>query len=127
MKSAVFQCIRCKAEVPINLIDAKVQEPKACSNCKLKDTFQIVHKYCHFTDKQYVKLQELPEYVPEGQTPTSMNILCYDNNVNGMRPGDRVEIVGLYRCQPRKLMRTRSTLESIFYTFTDIISFRILE
>lgn len=60
MKTAVFTCLRCKAEVSIDLIDAKVQEPKTCSNCKLKDTFEIVHKYCHFTDKQYVKLQELP-------------------------------------------------------------------
>lgn len=127
MKTAMFQCTKCKAEVPINLVDAKVQEPRHCSNCKYKDTFQIIHKYCNFTDKQYIKLQELPEYVPEGQTPTSMSIICYDNNVNGMRPGDRVEIVGLYRCQAKKVNRTRSNLESVFHTYTDLISFRILE
>ena len=56
-----------------------------------------------------------------------MSVLCYDNNVNGMRPGDRVEIVGLYRCQPRKVNRSTSYIESIFHTYTDIISFRILE
>lgn len=57
MKTALFQCLKCKAEVPINLINAKVNEPKNCVNCKLKDTFQIVHSYCNFTDKQYVKIQ----------------------------------------------------------------------
>ena len=56
-----------------------------------------------------------------------MSILCYDNNVNGMRPGDRVEIVGLYRCQGRKVSRSRTTLESVFQTYSDLISFRILE
>ncbi len=65
--------------------------------------------------------------MPEGQTPTSMNVLCYDNNVNGMRPGDRVEIVGLYRCQGRKVTRLRSNMESVFQTYSDLISYRILE
>jgi len=60
MKTAMFQCLKCKSEVPIGLVDAKVQEPKNCSNCKMRETFQLIHKYCSFTDKQYVKIQELP-------------------------------------------------------------------
>lgn len=68
----------------------------------------------------------MPEYVPEGQTPTSMNVVCYDNNVNGMRPGDRVEIVGLFRAQGKKINHSRSNLNTVFTTFTDLISFKIL-
>ena len=55
-----------------------------------------------------------------------MNILCYDNNVNGMRPGDRVEIVGLFRAQSRKITQSRSNLNTVFSTFTDLISFKVL-
>lgn len=55
-----------------------------------------------------------------------MNILCYDNNVNGMRPGDRVEIVGLFRAQSRKVSRFKSNLDTVFSTFTDLISFKVI-
>lgn len=57
MKTAMFQCLKCKAEVSIDLINAKVAEPKTCIKCQQRDTFHIIHSYCHFTDKQYVKIQ----------------------------------------------------------------------
>ena len=44
-----------------------------------------------------------------------------------MRPGDRVEIVGIYRCQPRKVSRSKLSIETVFYTYTDLISFKIIE
>lgn len=51
---------------------------------------ELIHNQCIFTDKQFIKFQELPEYVPEGETPQSITILAYDNNVDQMKPGDRV-------------------------------------
>lgn len=85
-----------------------------------------MHNLCQFTDKQYIKFQELPEYVPEGETPHSLTIICYDNNVDGIRPGDRVEVVGIYRAQSTKVQRIKSNLKSVFNTYIDLISFRIL-
>jgi len=68
----------------------------------------------------------LPEYVPEGQTPNSLTIVCYDNNVNCMRPGDRVEVVGIYRSQQKKVSSGLSALHTQFSTYTDLISYRII-
>ena len=65
--------------------------------------------------------------MPEGETPHSLTIICYDNNVDGIRPGDRVEIVGIYRAQSVKVQRIKSNLKSVFNTYIDLISFRILE
>lgn len=44
-----------------------------------------------------------------------------------MRPGDRVEVVGIYRTQGVKLRKTRNNLKSVFNTYVDLISFRVLE
>lgn len=42
----------------------------------------VQHNLCMFTDKQYIKFQEMPEKVPEGETPQSISIVCYDSNVD---------------------------------------------
>ncbi len=69
----------------------------------------------------------MPEYVPEGETPNSITIICYDDNVDGMKPGDRVEIIGIYRAQASKIQINKKTLKSIFGTYVDLISYNIIE
>ena len=56
-----------------------------------------------------------------------MTILAYDNNVDGMRPGDRVEVVGIYRTQGQKVKRSRNALKAVFNTYVDLISFRVMQ
>lgn len=90
MISALFRCCNCANEVYVVLENARIQEPKVCDRCKLKQTLEIIHNSCTFTDKQFIKFQELPEFVPEGETPCSINLIAYDSNVDSLRPGDRV-------------------------------------
>lgn len=56
-----------------------------------------------------------------------MTLLGYDSNVDGIRPGDRVEVVGIYRAQSAKIQRSKANVKSVFNTYIDLISFRILE
>lgn len=88
---------------------------------------ELIHNQCVFTDKQFIKFQELPEYVPEGETPQSITILAYDNNVDQMKPGDRVEVVAIYRAQPIRVQRARRAIKSVFNTYVDLISSKVLE
>lgn len=39
----------------------------------------------------------MPESVPEGETPNSSTMIAYDNNVDSVKPGDRIECVGVFR------------------------------
>jgi DNA replication licensing factor MCM4 len=57
MKRAFFRCSNCKEDLTVTLDNAKVQEPTECPNCKLKNTFELIHNLCQFTDKQYIKFQ----------------------------------------------------------------------
>lgn len=90
MKSAFFKCVVCAHTLTLPLENAKVKEPSLCDVCRSKDSFEIQHNFSRFTDKQYVKFQELPELVMEGETPASITVIGYDHNVDGFRPGDRV-------------------------------------
>ena len=125
MKSAFFKCVNCEWDTKVYLENARVTEPKECDRCKGKLTMQLVHNMCVFTDKQFIKFQELPEYVPDGETPQSITIVAYDSNVNEMKPGDRVDIVGVYRAQSFRVQRSRRTLKSVFNTYVDLITYNI--
>ncbi len=57
----------------------------------------LIHNRCVFKDKQWVKLQETPDAIPEGETPHTVSLYAYDELVDVARPGDRVDITGVYR------------------------------
>jgi DNA replication licensing factor MCM3 len=63
------------------------------------DGYKLTTEYGYSTYKshQTITVQEMPERAPAGQLPRSLEVVLADDLVDTVKPGDRVQIVGVYR------------------------------
>ncbi|KAL0412456.1 UNVERIFIED_CONTAM: DNA replication licensing factor MCM4 [Sesamum radiatum] len=94
IREAVFRCLVCGYySDPIVVDRGRIDEPTICGKqeCQSKNSMTLVHNRCRFADKQVVRVQEMPDEIPEGGTPHTVSLLMHDKLVDAGKPGDRVE------------------------------------
>lgn len=124
MKQAFHRCIMCKHSVTTSIDRGVVTSPHTCSNCRAVNVMELIHNRCVFTDKQLVKLQETPDAIPDGDTPHTVQLVAYDKLVDVARPGDRVEVTGVFRAVPLRDTSRQRSVKSIFKTYIDVVHFK---
>jgi len=124
LKVAHFACTICSHSEAITLERGRISEPTVCGECNIKDAFELVHNRSMFADKQMVRVQETPNEVPAGETPASIVLFAYDDLVDAVRPGDRIEVTGVFRAQAKRVNPKISKVKSVYRTYIDVVHFR---
>ena len=124
IKVGFFRCTSCRHTEERAVDNGRIEEPRSCNNCGAKNSMEMVHNRCCFGDKQMIKLQEAPESIPDGETPTTVTLYAFDDLVDVARPGDRVEITGIFRAVASRPNPRRRSLHSVYKTYIDVIHFR---
>ncbi|KAF7638885.1 DNA helicase [Meloidogyne graminicola] len=57
---------------------------------------------CIYKDHQIFSMQELPECAPPGSLPRNVDIIADEDLADRCKPGDRVQVIGLFRVLPNK-------------------------
>lgn len=124
MIKAFFKCTVCAftREVPVE--SGRIAEPHVCASCNSKFCFTIVHNRCRYIDRQLVRLQESPDEMPAGQTPSTLSLVACADLVDSVSPGDRVYVTGVYRANPVRVMPRQRRVRTTYRTTIDVIHYR---
>ena len=125
VQRAMYYCVKCTRRVAIDSIENIINEPTTCE-CGEKYTFELRHNEGDYVDKQIVKIQELPECIPDGTTPSTITVISKDNLVDSLIPGDRVTAIGILRAVPIRVNSNLKKLKISFRVFVELLSVDVL-
>jgi DNA replication licensing factor MCM4 len=124
MVRAFFKCHICTftREVPVD--NGRIQEPHVCTACNSKFSFVLIHNRCKYIDRQLLKLQESPDDMPAGQTPSTVSLVACADLVDKVDPGDRLFVTGIYRASSVRVHPRIRKIKTPFRTCIECIHFR---
>lgn len=127
MKVAFFRCLVCNHTVKVEIDRGRITEPHRCPRevCNQLGSLSLIHNRCEFADRQVIRLQETPDVVPDGQTPHTLSLCVYDELVDICKPGDRIEVTGIFRGIPVRINPRQRSLKSLFKTYVDVVHVRL--
>jgi DNA replication licensing factor MCM5 len=102
--------LRCRACENMKTIEIKSgfcagHIPSACDGNSLHagqlekcppNPFVVVSDLCEYIDEQVLRVQELPEHVPVGDMPRSLDVYVSSYLVDECTPGSRLTIIGIF-------------------------------
>ncbi|XP_058982882.1 DNA replication licensing factor Mcm5 [Musca domestica] len=100
-----IMCQSCHTVIPNLKVNPGLEDyalPRKCTTdqagrpkCPL-DPFFVMPDKCKCVDFQILKLQELPDFVPQGEIPRHLQLFCDRSLCERVVPGNRVLIQGIY-------------------------------
>lgn len=97
LKKIMYKCSKCglnKGPFFINNInDVRIG---ICSSCSSSGPYLIDKQKTIYRNYQKLTLQESPSQVLPGRIPRSKEVILFGDNIDQARPGDYIEVTGIY-------------------------------
>jgi DNA replication licensing factor MCM2 len=131
LKLAFYDCIKCKAIMgPFRVEDttshssgpdgsrdvSDLHSPTICRECDSEGPFKLNSTRSRYRNYQRVNLQERPGSVPPGRVPRTKEVVFLDDLVDIARPGEEVEVTGIF-CHSYDYYLTQRSGFPVFQTY----------
>ena len=119
---ATFECSLCGTQFDIPQLTARIRWPRFCTSkqCKAKtqSDFRLISKKSEFIDWQSIMIQEIPEDLPPGRIPRSVQAILTHDLVDIVKPGDRIKVMGIFKSVLAQ--STKGMNSTLFKTYIDV-------
>ncbi|KAF9761411.1 DNA replication licensing factor Mcm2 [Nosema granulosis] len=90
-----YTCMKCQAN--FGPFIASNTKPSNCFECQSRGPFVVNSAETVYKDFQKITIQEVPGTVPPGTLPRSKEILLYYDLIDCAKPGEEIEVTGVYK------------------------------
>ena len=110
LQEAYYTCGRCGflAGPMMCKNGAEEQKPGSCVECQSKGPWSVSQEKTIYRNYQRVTLQESPGNVPAGRLPRSKEVILLNDLIDQIRPGDEVEVTGVFTTNFEGGLNTRT-------------------
>ncbi|KAF7678814.1 DNA replication licensing factor MCM2 [Astathelohania contejeani] len=116
-----YTCGQCKAVFGPFTVDREEHRPSSCLQCQARGPFMVNSSETIYKDFQKLTLQEVPGTVPPGRLPRSKEVLLFYDLIDCARPGEEVEITGVYKNSFSSALNIKNGFP-VFFTVIEAIS-----
>lgn len=100
LKYVMFNCGKCGITLgPFEQESNAELKISFCQNCQSRGPFTLNSEKTEYRSYQRLTLQESPGTVPSGRLPRNREVILLADLIDSAKPGDEVEITGIYRNQ----------------------------
>ncbi|CAI2383768.1 unnamed protein product [Moneuplotes crassus] len=118
MKRAFFFCKCGERKGPIIIALSEEAQMGNCYRCHSNGPFTLDSADTEYSNYQKITVQETPGTVPPGRVPRQKEVILTGDLVDCARPGDEVEVTGVYTSHFDHCMNIQHGFP-IFYTFIE--------
>ena len=119
---AEFECQMCHHIFDVPQLTASIKWPRTCISprCKAKahSDFRLISKNSEFIDWQSITIQEMPEDLPPGRIPRSIQAILKYDLVDTVKPGDRLKVMGIFKSVLAQSIKSLNS--TLFKTYVDV-------
>merc|ERR1719240_1863460 len=94
-----LRCAKCNfPSGPFEVQEDKDLKPGACIECQSRGPWRVDRQKTLYRNHQKITLQESPSSVEPGKMPRSKDVILTGDMVDTVRPGDKMDLTGIYKC-----------------------------